>query len=117
MRSLPISVEANAVARYEGSSPRHQAKAQLRVTLPRAAELDLSYRFVSALTARHAPEYHAVDVRLGWVPRPGLQLAVNGRNLTEARHVEFAHAPPPSVAIPRSVYASLTWTRGRERRR
>lgn len=110
LKSRPISVDANAVARYEGSSPRHQVRTQLRVTMPRATEIDVAYRFVSELPMRNTPRYHAVDLRLGWSPRPGLELAVNGRDLLDPHHVEFA----PQVGVPRSVFASVTWTRGRE---
>ena len=110
LRTNPNSADLNAVARYDGSSPRHQTRLQMRLTLPRGVELDLAHRYVSALPARQADAYQTADLRLGWTPRRGIQLALNGNNLFDHNHVEFSHAPPPDVGIPRSVYASLTWT-------
>ena len=110
-QALPNSVDAAMAARYEGLSPRHQTRLQVRFTLPRSVELDAAHRYVSELLDGAVPGYHAVDARLGWSPRPGVHIALNGRNLFGARHVEFPHSPGPAVAIQRSVFASVTWSK------
>ena len=41
----------------------------------------------------------------------GYNVAIVGQNLAQARHKEFSHDPPPAVAMTRTAYATLTWTR------
>ena len=52
----------------------------------------------------------AADVRLAWNVTPALSLALVGRNLHEARHLEFIGAAPAGNSeIRRSVSAGATW--------
>ena len=111
LRQKPVSVDPNGIARYEGSSPRHQGRIAAHVALPRSTEFDVTYRAVSALPAQQAPGYGTADLRLSWMARPGLELALDGRNLFAPDHVEFLHTPPPAAGVPRSVFASVTWSR------
>ena len=55
-------------------------------------------------------KYARFDARIGWRPRPGLELSLAGQNLTDPSHDEFG----PSftrfpTSVPRSVYGKLTW--------
>ena len=98
---------------YQRSGPRVYLDVSVfRHQLDDLASFGLSTIAVESVPppAREADAYQTADVRVGWSPRPGLQLAVNGRDLLDADHVEFGHAPPPNVGIPHSVYASITWT-------
>lgn len=54
--------------------------------------------------------YTRFDLRLGWKPRPGLELSVTGRNLLEKRHAEFVGDDVTASVIPRSVLAQIRWT-------
>jgi len=54
----------------------------------------------------------AVDARLGWRPRPGLELSVAAQNLFDDRHPEFASEGNLNIHTtesPRSVYGKVTW--------
>ncbi len=109
LATAPSSVDVNAVARYVGSSPHHQARLQSQLNLPHRGELDLTYRWVSALPAQTAPAYHTADARLGWAASPTLDVALAGQNLLSPHHIEFGHNPGPAVGISRSLYIELRW--------
>jgi hypothetical protein len=72
-------------------------------------QIDLIYRYVSAVPAQSARAYSTGDVRIAWRVHPHLEFSVAGRNLFQPQHVEYAADPGGPVAIRRSVYASLGW--------
>jgi outer membrane receptor protein involved in Fe transport len=113
LATAPSSIDVNAVARYTGSSPHHQARLQSQVNLPRGGEVDMAYRYVSALPAQKVPGYHTADLRVGWAASPALELSMAGQNLFTPYHIEFGHSVAPAVGIARSVYVALTWRRAR----
>jgi iron complex outermembrane receptor protein len=106
---LPVADAFKMVEMYEGSSPRHRVVLRPLLTLPNGWEIDQTYRYIAALPARAVRAYHALDVRVGWRARSGIELSVVGQNLLQGHHVEFGHDPGPAVGIRRSVYASATW--------
>ena len=93
-----------------GSSPRHEVTVDSGFDLTRKLQVDLYYRYVSALPAVSAPDYSTGDARFAWRVLRRLEFSVVGRNLFQPYHVEYAADPGPPVAIRRSVYASLAWT-------
>jgi iron complex outermembrane receptor protein len=102
--------DASQERRGEGGSPRHQVFNTLAVDLPGHVELDWMFRYVGRLPAVNVPAYHTSDVRLAWNATPRLSLALVGRNLHEARHLEFIGATPAGNSeIRRSVSAGATW--------
>ncbi len=92
-----------------GSSPRHEVSAQSSFDLPKKFQLDMIFRYVSALPAVSAPAYSTGDARLAWRFHPHIEFSVVGRNLFQPQHVEYAADPGGPVAIRRSVYAALAW--------
>jgi iron complex outermembrane receptor protein len=76
-----------------GFNPTHQAHLRTSVTLPNEVELDLAFRYVGELEDPRISDYAEADVRLGWSVRPGLILAVAGRDLLHSRHPEFSSLP------------------------
>jgi hypothetical protein len=68
---------------------------QSSLNLPNRWQLDQRYRYVSALPARHVDAYGALNLRLGGHLSESLEWSVAGQNLLRAKHVEFAHDPPP----------------------
>ena len=92
---------------YEGTAPRHQVRLQSRIDVGEI-ELDQTYRYVGKLAYWDVPAYHALDLRLGWSPLPGLDLSIVGQNLLDAHHPEFTAVP---VEIRRNAYLRLTLTR------
>ncbi len=95
----------------EGSSPRHEVTAQSSLDIAKTLQLDLIFRYVSALPAVSAPAYSTGDARGAWRFRPHLEFALTGRNLFQPHHVEYTADPGGPVAIRRSVFASLSWTK------
>jgi iron complex outermembrane receptor protein len=111
VENQPGNADTSGVATYEGSSPRHQVLVRSMLDLPRGWEFDQTIRSASALPAQKVDAYTAIDLRLGWQLARQLSLSITGENLTDANHVEFGHAPPPSVGVPRSLYAAIAWNR------
>jgi iron complex outermembrane receptor protein len=56
-------------------------------------ELDLMLRHYEALPNPNVPGYTALDARLGWRLRRGLELSLVGQNLGDRRHPEWGVAP------------------------
>jgi iron complex outermembrane recepter protein len=99
----------NLLSSYEGSSPRHVANFQSRFDLPKRFELDLDYRYVSALPAQAVTAYQTGGVRLGWHLGEHLEFSAVGQNLLQPFHAEFGGDPGPLIGIRRSAYAKITW--------
>jgi iron complex outermembrane receptor protein len=99
------------IARYNGSSPRHEIVLQPQITLSAGWEIDQAYRYVSALPARAASAYLTLDARIGKRINRSLDLSLVGQNLLQDHHVEFGHDPGPSVEVKRSVSVAVTWRR------
>ncbi len=94
-----------------GASPRHEADLRSSWDVGKKLQLDLEYRYVSALPAVRAPAYSTGDARIAWEVRPHVEFSVAGRNLLQPWHVEYAGDPGPPVAIVRNVFATLAWTK------
>jgi len=103
----PTHTKTSQVSSYEGSSPHHEATAQILFHLPRGFEFDPTYRYVGALSALQVNGYQTVDARLGWHFAKEVELSVTGQNLLQPRHAEFG-----PVLVERSAYAQITWRRG-----
>ncbi len=102
---------APTVTQLEGGSPRHKLVVQGSFDMPKRFELDLAYRYVSALPDLRVAAYSTADVRFGWRPARHFELSIAGQNLLQPEHAEYGGDPGPLVGIKRSAYAKLTWTR------
>ncbi len=105
------SFDVGSAPIIEGSSPRNQITGQSDFSITSTINLNLTYRFVSALPALAIPSYSTADARLGWWVEPYLQLSIAGRNLFQPYHYEYENDPGPNVAIKRSVFVELYWRR------
>jgi iron complex outermembrane receptor protein len=108
-RLKPGSNNVTAVG-LAGRDPAHSWVLRSSLDLTDTIELDLVVRASAALDNPAVPAYRAADVRLGWRPRPGIELAIVARNLGGG-HGEFTAAETRSELEP-SVHASLAWTFG-----
>ena len=97
--------------RIEGSSPQHQARLQSSLDMSKNFQMDVAYRYVSALPGQGVKAYMSADARLGWRINDELEISLIGRNLFQPRHFESGGNPGPLVAIRRSAFLKLTWTR------
>jgi iron complex outermembrane receptor protein len=107
----PNSGDIGTAAGIQGSSPVHQVTVTSALDVSKKIQLDLTFRYVSALPGQLVPAYSTGDARLAWQLSPQLELSFVGRNLLQASHFEDAGDPGPLVGIKRSGYAQMTWRR------
>lgn len=100
-------------------SPEHQASLRGSFDLAYNTELDIWLRYVDGIpniqvfNAAQLPSvksYVALDIRLGWQIHNNVELALIGRNLNDAKRLEYLnelHTFPTQVE--RSFYAQLKW--------
>ena len=94
-------------------SPENQFHLRSMLNLGPNVEVDAWFRHSGPIPYAGAvlDSYSAADIRLGWAPRHGLRIDFGGKDLLEARHLEF----PPDGGynlgsfIDRSWYTRLTW--------
>jgi iron complex outermembrane receptor protein len=110
LRATPGTPEVGSAPGIEGSSPKSEVTLQSAFDLSKIFQLDLRYRFVSALPGESVAAYSTGDARFAWRVRPELEMALVGRNLFQPWHVEAAGDPATLVGIVRSGYVKLTWT-------
>jgi iron complex outermembrane receptor protein len=79
----------------ETIDPTHQLQLSARFDLPHRVELDATTRYLSALPTPGTPAYTEAGFRLGWHATSRLELALIGRDLLHADHLEFVS--PTSV--------------------
>ena len=94
---------------FEANDPRHVAVVTTRFDLPAHVEFDVSVRHASSLPNPAMHAFTTCDARLGWTPRPGWELALIGRNLSDPRHPEFRTANHPNDEVGRSLTVKATW--------
>ncbi len=107
----PNSGDVGTAPIIVGSSPQHEVTVSSAVDLSKKLQLDLTFRYVSALPGQLVPAYSTGDARVGWRFNRQVELSVAGQNLLQPSHLEYGGDPGPLVGIRRSVYAKLTWTR------
>ncbi len=110
LQKSPTSLDVGTIPGLVGSSPRHEVSVQSGLDLPKHLELDLTYRYISALPGQGVPSYSTADAQLAWRFGGGFQFAVVGRDLFQPHHPEFG-GDGPLVDIKRSAYVKLTWIR------
>jgi iron complex outermembrane receptor protein len=103
----PWSTDASARAGLATNDPRSYWQLRSSHELARGLAADLLLRRVARLPQPAVPGYHELDARIAWQARPGVELALSGRNLLHARHPEFGAADMRQLAE-RSVFASAS---------
>jgi iron complex outermembrane receptor protein len=91
-----------------GNDPRYQGMLRSSMTFARGVELDIIVRHVAALPSPAVPAYTAVDARLGWRVRPGLEVALSVQNAGGPGHAEF-NASATAARMTRAAYVKVTW--------
>jgi len=105
------SLDPSTVSSTENSSPRHQVVIQSFLQLPKDLDLDLTYRYVSALPAQSVRNYSTADLRFGWHIGEGVEISIAGQNLLQPHHAEYGGDPGGLVGVKRSAYTKITWRR------
>ena len=103
LRPKPGSVDFAAPASL-GNDPRHTIKVRCAYRITDRIDLDLAWRYVSALSyLTTVPGYQEADTRVAWRVNESMELAILGSNLLHNGHVEFDEHGQPAV-IPRAAY-------------
>ncbi len=105
----PHSGDVGSAPGIVGSSPQHQAMLQAAFDLSKILQLDLDYRYVSALPGQLVPAYSTADARLAYRVNRQFELSFVGRNLLQPAHPEYGGDPGPLVGIKRSAYVEVRW--------
>ena len=92
----------------EHNDPPHQFRFRSFSDLPGRVSLDLTARWVAALPKPAVPAYAELTVRVARPVGQRFEIEVIGDNLLHDQHLEFVNLGPPH-AVPRSVFARLTW--------
>ena len=92
----------------DGGDPRSKLYIQSAWEFAENWELDLTWRYVDQFSMMRPdgnnvilPSYNVMDVRVAWQARPGLELAVVGRNLLNPARFEFPSDPFLGNASPK----------------
>ncbi len=111
LHSRPGFNDPASIVGYTGSTPQHQIALQSRLDLGRRFEFDQALRRYGSAPAQNVPAYTTADLRFGW-RRGGVDLSVNGRDLLDSGHIEFASGDGqvPTLGIRRSIFGKLVWT-------
>ena len=109
LQKSPGSGDLGTIPSIEGGSPKHEVMAQSGFDLGKTLQLDLSYRYISALPGLGIAAYSTADGRLAWRLRPDLEISLVGQNLLQAHHVEYVADLGPKVGIERTAYLQITW--------
>ena len=110
-RRKPGSNDASTVNQLENDSPAHKAVLQSMFNFGKQLELDLTWRYVSAIPNQRVPSYSTGDVRLERRLGKYFALALVGQNLLQPSHFEYGGDPGGLVGIKRSVYLKATWSK------
>ena len=91
-----------------GNDPKHQWSLRSSHNIGERIEFEAALRRVGALPQPAVPAYTAVDLRLLWRVREGVDLSVLARNAFDPGHFEY-RSGTPSSEIPRSVVVGVRW--------
>ncbi len=93
-----------------GNSPRHQFFLRSSHSLRHDLDLDVTARYVDELPLFPVAGYTALDIRLAWRPRKGIEMSLVGLNLLDDRRLEFGEQPNTiPTEVERSLHAKLRW--------
>jgi iron complex outermembrane receptor protein len=95
----------------EGVDPEHQGVVRAAWDPAPGWTVDAALRYVDDLPSLRVDDYLGLDLRVGWRPTAGLELALAGRNLLEPSHLEFGGQdllPATTTLVERSVLFTVT---------
>ncbi len=104
------SNDSGSIDLAEGTTPKHQVSLRSSMDLPHNIELDFWLRYADELESPEIDDYLTLDIRLGWQPRPGLELVLVGQNLLQNSHQEYSpEYQTLATEVPRGIYGQVVW--------
>jgi iron complex outermembrane receptor protein len=104
----PYSIDVGAVQGTEGANPARWGLLRSSLDVGPRTQFDVTLRYVGALAQPAVPSYTALDLRLGWQPRPNIDLSIAGQNLLGGGHGEFTDIAT-RTDIKRAVFVKLDY--------
>jgi iron complex outermembrane receptor protein len=90
-----------------GADPSHYWTVRSAHALSDRLRADMALRRVGSLGPSGVPAYTEFDLRLAWQVARAVELALSGRNLLHADHLEYAGTSPTvRQAVPRAVFVT-----------
>ncbi len=109
---IDIDPKPGSTDTTQGSTESHDSKHHFSLRslldLPGNWAFDSGFRYVSDIENQQVPGYSELDARVGWKPKPDLELSVVGQNLLHDRHPEFGTLTTRRE-IERGVYGKVVW--------
>jgi iron complex outermembrane receptor protein len=102
----PGSNDASAVG-FAGRDPASSWLIRSSLALSSTLDFDATVRGAAALANPSVPRYTVVDLRVGWRPQPGVEIAVGARNLGGS-HGEFG-AVATRTDIDPGLFVGVRW--------
>jgi len=93
----------------EGNDPAYLLSLQSWLDLPGHTAVDAFFRRVGTRPDPVVPAYSELDLRLGWMLRPGWDLSIVGQNLLHAHHSELLPPNAPHYDFRRGVFVRSRW--------
>jgi iron complex outermembrane receptor protein len=95
----------------DGDSPKHMASLYNHFDLGKNTEFDLTLRYVDDLPGVGVDSYFTADARIGWRPKPNVELSLVGQNLLEPHREEYAATYVNTLPsdVERGIYAQIRW--------
>jgi len=90
-----------------GNDPTSRATLKSSMDLGRWT-VDAMLRYVGKLPSPESDSYTDLGARIGWRASKSLELSINGLNLLDDTHHEYAL--PTAREIRRSIYGEVRWT-------
>jgi iron complex outermembrane receptor protein len=108
-KRLSFSEGASGLLGVEQAGNDPSARATLKSSMDLGRwTLDAILRYVGKLPSPESPSYTDLGARVAWRASESLELSVNGLNLLDDTHQEYAL--PTAHLVRRSIYAELRWT-------
>ena len=95
--------------RDEANDPSYFCSVQSYLDLPRGLALDGLFRAVGDRSQPDVPGYAELDLRLGYLFRPGWEISVVGQNLLHDRHTELGSRQLLRYQFERGLYVRSAW--------
>ncbi len=97
----------------EDNDPDVQWNLRSFLDLPHNFEFDTMVYYVGSLPNQNVPSYTRLDLRLGWLPDPSLELSLMAQNIQDSQHPESERGKDVTLAtsteVPRSFYGKAKW--------
>ena len=93
------------------TTPKQQFTLTNQINITGNIFADTTARFVDQSEGYPIEDCFTMDARIGWRPRAGLELSINGRNLLDHEQFEFVEliTNRATTGVERSIYGQVTW--------